>query len=167
MRLALLFMLLATLCAPSAQAKSAVPSPLDDYFGSLARAQDGDQERALSRLDSQIARLTAKRRRLTLDGPVIVTTIAGSAAVVGGVVAGVSAATSYEPLLFLGSIVAGVGVVGAATGGTWIYLRKGHQADLDREILELKEERESILDGVDYGFDFRAGRRVMTMRIEF
>ena len=171
MRLALALTLFVVCVGGDAQAEAGPRGPLDDYLGSLSRMQDDGRSEAVSRLDYQIARLSAERRRTNLNGPVILTAIAGSVAVVGGIAIGVSAAAASDfdqgVLIPAASIVAGVGLVGTVAGGTWIYLRRGQQDDLDREILELKEERKSILDRVEYGFDLRNGRRVATVHVEF
>jgi hypothetical protein len=62
---------------------------------------------------------------------------------------------------------AGVGVIMVIAGAASISKRKSQRRAIDKQILDLKKEKQSALDSVDYGFDFRDGRRMVTLRLEF
>jgi hypothetical protein len=143
---------------------------------------NGSSDETVSQLDDQIAALTEERRRVRLTGPIIVTSIGGVLTVGGAVTAGAAAAAcsqassdrftscdqdARDAFIIAGSVIAGAGVIMVIAGAASIASRKNQRRAIDGQILDLEKRRQSILDSVDYGFDFRGGKRMVTMRLDF
>jgi len=147
-----------------------------------AKPEAAKQSPEAARLDAQIAALTAKRRHISLAGPIVVTSVGGGMILGGGTVAAAAAAGCHDAkndpskkckhdtadaLIIGGAAVAGAGLVMVIAGATTLVKRRGERRALAREILDTRRKKESLLKSVSYHFDLDDGRRMLTMQVDF
>ncbi len=156
-----------------------------------ARADDHQvHDPTITKIDSQIATLRSERARVKLTGPVVTTSVGGGVATVGVIVLAIGAVIDGEKFCVRGdsrsqkeceeepginakgaiaggAIVAAIGLGSFIGGLIWLNRRMDQRRAIDKQILELRQDKKSFLDMVDYGFDFRGDRRMLTTRFKF